>query len=207
MTKTRVALLILAGCGLILLPPTNTAAAPQGASAKAPALAADTPSATVAGHTFIAPAGWSLTVKGKATIVEAPEGDSRIVFVDVAAAEADAAIQEAWAAYRPEAKWPLKSKTASSDKDGWTHQQTYSYQTSPNERRSVAAGTARHGDQQLVWIYDMSDPVAEKRGAQVALIFGRLFPKGYTRETFAGRKANTLDAARIAELGAFIERG
>jgi CubicO group peptidase (beta-lactamase class C family) len=206
-TKTRVALLILAGCGLILSSPTNTAAAPQGASAKAPALAADTPSATVAGHTFIAPAGWSLTVKGKATIVEAPEGDSRIVFVDVAATEADAAIQEAWAAYRPEAKWPLKSKTASSDKDGWTHQQTYSYQTSPNERRSVAAGTARHGDQQLVWIYDMSDPVAEKRGAQVALIFGRLFPKGYTRETFAGRKANTLDAARIAELGAFVERG
>jgi len=72
-------------------------------------------------------------------------------------------------------------KTASSDKDGWTQRQTYSYQTSPNERRSVAAGTARHGDHQLVWIYDMSDPVAEKRGAQVALIFGRLFPKGYTR--------------------------
>ena len=98
-------------------------------------------------------------------------------------------------------------KTASSDKDGWTQRQTDSYQTSPNERRSVAAGTARHGDHQLVWIYDMSDPVAEKRGAQVALIFGRLFPKGYTRSTFAGRKANTLDAARIAELGAFIERG
>jgi CubicO group peptidase (beta-lactamase class C family) len=207
-TTTRVALLILAGCGLILAPPINAAAAPQEASAgPAQPLAADTPSATVAGHTFIAPAGWSLTVKGKATIVEAPEGDSRIVFVDVTAMEADAAIQEAWAAYQPNAKWPLKSKTASSDKDGWTHQQTYAYQTSPNERRSVAAGTARHDDQHLVWIYDMSDPVAEKRGAQVALIFGRLFPKGYTRETFAGRKANSLNAARIAELGAFIERG
>lgn len=197
MTTMRVALLTLVGCGLIL----------EASVTVAQPLAADTPSATVAGHTFIAPLGWSLTVKGKATIVEAPEGDSTIVFVDVTAMEPDAAIQEAWAAYRPDASWPLKAKTASSDKDGWTHQQTYSYQTSPNERRSVAAGTARHGDQQLVWIYDMSDPVAEKRGAQVALIFGRLFPKGYTRETFAGRKANTLDAARIAELGAFIERG
>ena len=207
-THTRIAVLILAGCGLLLSPRTDAATGPQEASAKAAQpLAADTPSTTVAGHTFIAPAGWSVTVKGKATIVEAPEGDSRIVFVDVAAMEPDAAIQEAWAAYRPDAKWPLKAKTASSDKDGWTHQQTYCYQTSPNERRSVAAGTARHGDQQLVWIYDMSDPVAEKRGAQVALIFGRLFPKGYTRETFAGRKANSLDAARIAELGAFVERG
>ena len=71
----------------------------------------------------------------------------------------------------------------------------------------MAAGTSRHGDQMLVWIYDMSDPVAEKRGAQVALVFGRLFPKGYKRESFAGKKANTLDAARIAELGKFIDRG
>jgi CubicO group peptidase (beta-lactamase class C family) len=31
--------------------------------------------------------------------------------------------------------------------------------------------------------------------------------RGYSRETFAGRKANSLDDARIQELGAFIERG
>ena len=183
------------------------AAALQAPTTKGQPLAADTPSTTVAGHTFIAPAGWTVSVKGKATIVEAPEGDSRIVFVDVAAMEPDAAIQEAWAAYRPDAKWPLKAKTDASDKDGWTHQKTYSYQVSPNERRGVGAGTARHGDLHLVWIYDMADPVAEKRGAQVALIFGRLFPKGYSRETFAGRKAHSLDAARIQELAAFIERG
>jgi len=65
----------------------------------------------------------------------------------------------------------------------------------------------RHGEQWTVWIYDMSDPVGEKRGAQVALVFDRLFPKGYTRESFAGRKAHALDAAHMAEIGAFIERG
>jgi CubicO group peptidase (beta-lactamase class C family) len=203
MRVPRVLVLILA---VAAAGPSTYGAAPQAAT-KAQPLAADTPSTTVAGHTFIAPAGWTVRVEGKATIVEAPEGDSRIVFVDVAAMEPDAAIQEAWAAYRPDAKWPLKAKTDSSDKDGWTHQKTYSYQTSPNERRGVAAGTARHGDLHLVWIYDMADPVAEKRGAQVALIFGRLFPKGYSRETFAGRKAHSLDEARIKELGAFIERG
>jgi CubicO group peptidase (beta-lactamase class C family) len=197
----------LLATGLTLTPTRDAATASPVAGAQAPQpLAADTPSSTVAGHTFIAPAGWSLSVKGKATIVEAPEGDSRIVFVDVAALEPDAAIQEAWAAYRPEAKWPLKSKTADSDKDGWTNAYTYVYQTSPNERRVVLAGTGRHGDARLVWIYDMAEPVAGKRGAQVALVFGRLFPKGYTRETFAGRKAHTLDAPRIAELGAFVER-
>ena len=47
----------------------------------------------------------------------------------------------------------------------------------------------------------MAQAVGEKRGAQVALIFGKFLPKGYTRESFAGKKAHTLDAARIAELG------
>ena len=209
MTKTRVALLILAGCGLILPLPLDAAAAPQGASAKAAqALAADTPSTTVAGHTFIAPAGWSLSVKGKATIVEAPEGDSRIVFVDVAAMEPDAAIQEAWAAYRPDANWPLKVE------DGLFRQGRLDPPADlllPDlaERARARSPRGRRATATSSWCGSTTwrMPSAEKRGAQVALIFGRLFPKGYTRETFAGRKANTLDAARIAELGAFIERG
>ena len=205
MRASRVPILILVGSVAMVGLGANRAT-PQEPATKGQPLAADTPSTTVAGHTFIAPAGWTVSVKGRATIVEAPEGDSRVVFVDVAAVESDAAIQEAWAAYRPEASRPLKAKTASSDKDGWTHRQTYAYQTSPNERRSVTAGTARHGEHNLVWIYDMAHPVAEKRGAQVALIFGRLFPKGYTRESFAGRKAHALDAARIEQLGTFIER-
>ena len=42
--------------------------------------------------------------------------------------------------------------------------------------------------------------MAEKRGAQVALVMGRLLPKGYSRESFTGKKANVIDSARIAEL-------
>jgi CubicO group peptidase (beta-lactamase class C family) len=53
----------------------------------------------------------------------------------------------------------------------------------------------------------VSDAVAGKRGGQLALIFSRLLPKGYSRESFAGKKANTLDSARIAELGRFVEQG
>jgi len=188
---------------LILL---TLAGASGAAQTVQPPLAADTPSTTVAGATFIAPAGWSVAVNGPATILEAPERDSRIALVDVMAADADAAVAAAWAAYRPDAKWPLKSKSPSADKDGWQDQWTYVYQISPDQRRDVVAGTMRHDDQWTVWIYDMSQPTGEKRLAQVELIFGRLLPKAYQRETFAGRKAHTLDAARIRELGAFVER-
>ncbi|HRI69517.1 MAG TPA: serine hydrolase domain-containing protein [Polyangium sp.] len=184
---------------------TNTA--PESKAAPAQKLTADTPSTTVGGHTFIAPNGWTLSVKGNATIVEAPEGDSRIVFVDVKAKDADSAVKEAWAAYRPDMKLPLRATTPISDKDGWQDRRNYVYQTSPNERRGVVAGTRRHGDQWLVSIFDVTDAVGEKRGAQITLIFGRLFPKGYSRESFAGKKANALDAARIKELSDFVERG
>jgi CubicO group peptidase (beta-lactamase class C family) len=58
-----------------------------------------------------------------------------------------------------------------------------------------------------VVIYDVSQPVGEKRGAQVTLVFDRLLPKGYVRESFAGKKAHTLDQARLADLSRFIEAG
>jgi CubicO group peptidase (beta-lactamase class C family) len=41
----------------------------------------------------------------------------------------------------------------------------------------------------------------------VALIFGRLLPKDYVRESFAGKPARKLDEAALAELSAFVENG
>jgi CubicO group peptidase (beta-lactamase class C family) len=177
-------------------------------SADTPAepLKADTPKTTALGNTFIAPAGWSVTTRGPATMVEAPEGDSRIVIVDVKAATADAAVAAAWAAYQ-KPKWSLKVATDRPDKDGWSRRRNYTYETSPNERRDVFAGTLFANGVWTVVLYDMAQATGEKRGAQVALIFDKLLPKGYSRESFAGRKAKRLDPARIAKLTKFIEDG
>ncbi|HKR36884.1 MAG TPA: serine hydrolase domain-containing protein [Steroidobacteraceae bacterium] len=180
--------------------------AAQSAAAPAEPLQADTAKTTALGNTFIAPAGWSVSVRGPATIIEAPEGDSRIVIVDVRASDADAAVAAGWAAYQ-KPKWPLKVATDRPDKDGWSKRRSYSYETSPNERRDVSASAAFANDVWTVSIYDMAQAVGEKRLAQVVLIFDKLLPKGYSRETFAGKKANRLDAARIARLTKFIEDG
>jgi len=171
-------------------------------------IAADSPRTTVAGNTFVAPAGWSLLVRGPATLLESPEGGSFIVLVDVAAkdaADADAAVAAAWAAYKPDAKWPLKVTSPIADKDGWTQRKAYTYQTSPNEKRDVGADVRRANDTWTVALYDMAQAVGEKRGAQANLIYGKLLPRGRTRESFAGKKANTLDAARLAALRAFVD--
>src|SRR5215831_17534104 len=170
-------------------------------------LSADTPKTTVAGNPFIAPAGWTVTVKGPATLVAAPEGDSWISLVDVDAKDADGAVAAAWAAYKPDHKWPLKVSNELPDKDGWSKQKGYDYQTSPNEKRSVQALARFAQGHWTVVIFDLSDAVSEKRLAQVALITGRLLPKGYVRESFAGKKANRLDDARLGELSRFVETG
>jgi CubicO group peptidase (beta-lactamase class C family) len=169
-------------------------------------LSADTPTSTVLGNAFVAPKDWSITVKGPATILEAPEGDSWIALVDVQAPSGDEALTIAWKAYKPDAKWPVKVSHDLPDKDGWSRRRSYEYLTSPNEKRVVTADVYYSGSAWTVAIEDVTEAVGEKRGGQEAVIFGRLLPKGYTRESFAGKNAHALDQARIAELGRFIEQ-
>ncbi len=189
------------------LPPAPAASSPAAPTSVVAAVKidVDTPKTTTEGAAFIAPGGWSFVVRGPATILEAPEGDSHLALVDVHAKDADAAVAAAWAAYNPDAKWPLKVTADGPPKDGWTDRRSYSYQTSPNEKREVEVSVRRANDVWTVVIYDMTEAVGEKRRGAVALVYGRLLPKGYVRESFAGKKANKLDAARIAELSRWVE--
>ncbi len=205
-TRTKVFALLLLSASMLFVQsqtPAATLAGPQAPER----VAADTPKTTVMGNTFIAPKDWTVTVKGSATILEAPEGGSWIALVDVAAKDDDEALAEAWKAYMPEAKWPVKVSNDLPDRDGWSKRRQYEYLTSPNEKRTVAAVVQYAGTSWTVVIEDMADAVAEKRGGQLGVALGRLLPKGYSRESFADKKANTLDQARIAELGRFIEQG
>ena len=168
-------------------------------------MTADTAKTTVAGNSFIAPAGWSVLVKGPATIVTAPEGDSHVALVDVQAKNADHAVTLAWGAYDPTKKYELKVATPAPDKEGWSDVHGYDYIVSPNDKRVIGAQAQYANGTWTVIIFDMAQGVAEKRGAQVGTMLGKFLPKGYERESFAGKQAHELDAARIAQLGSFVE--
>jgi hypothetical protein len=70
---------------LLVLSLQTTSTAPQTASAGGEVLTADTPRTTVAGNTFIAPAGWRVEVQGQNTLLTPPEGDSHIALIDLKA--------------------------------------------------------------------------------------------------------------------------
>src|SRR4030095_4383233 len=81
----------------------------------------------------------------------------------------------------------------------------FGYETSPNEKRDVGAQTRFANGFWTVILIDFSEANEEKRGAQIGILVSRLLPKGRQRESFAGKTANPLDAARIARLAEFIE--
>ncbi len=211
-------LLLAAACGSSAPAPATPAApavAPAPAEppvAAAPPLArpetltADTPRTTVTGATFIAPAGWTIVVRGQATILEAPEAGSRVALVDSQAKDADAAVALAWAAFQTEKPRAVKLATPVPDRDGWTDGKQIVYETSPNEKRVLGAFAARSNETWTTVIIDLSEAVAEKRGSQLGLLFGRLLPKDRQRETFAGKTAHKLDARRIEALTSFVEQ-
>lgn len=172
---------------------------PQDSSVK------DTPQVTAAGVAFTAPAGWSVAGNSSAISVLAPEGDTHVVVLDEKAADAAAAVAQAWTSYKPGFARPLRAAVDIPDRDGWTAGKRFVYETSPNERAVVVAVARRSGDNWTVVLLDGSDATFEKRGAQIGLIVGSLRPKGYQRESFAGRKALPLSPERVEELRSFVE--
>lgn len=209
----RLALVALVACGSspptpqpVASPPVE--APPPDAAIAAPAgelLGADTPKTTVAGNTFTAPKDWTIAVRGNATVLTAPERDSWIALVDVKAKNADAALALAWTAYKPDHAWPLEASTTAPDKDGWSQITQFAYTTSPNEKRAVGAAALFANDTWTVVIIDLALATAGKRGAQLAVVFGSLLPKGGKEESFAGKTAHPLDRERIAQLTSFVE--
>lgn len=168
-------------------------------------VSANTPRVTPGGATFTVPKDWSIATGKNLVILTPTETDTHIVIFDAQAPDALAAVTAAWAAYKPQSKRPVKLVTPLPPKEGWDERKNFDYETSPNERASIGAMALRAGTSWTVIILDGTDPTVERRGAAVGLVFESLRPKGYKRESFAGRKAHELDKEHIAILTAFLE--
>ena len=185
-----------------LLPGEAAPGAPS-AGVETTQLTADTPRTTSAGHRFVAPAGWTLAQGGKVVVLTPPEPGSGIALVDVQAEDADAAVAVAWQAVRDEPPPPLLKSSDRAGKDGWSKIRHYVYDAAPDNRK-VIVNAAYAGGSWLVLVLDVNGAVLYKRYSQVNTIVNELLAKGYQRESFAGKQAHELDAARLAEIAKFV---
>jgi CubicO group peptidase (beta-lactamase class C family) len=201
-------LLVIAALTLPLVLPASGQQAASVPPAVAETVEKDTPRATPAGATFTVPAGWTMATTGGVVLLNPPEPDSHIAIVDVKAAkDAPAAVTAAWAAYMPGFNRPLKIVLPQSARNGWEEQKVFQYETSPNERAVVVALARRADESWTVILVDGTEPTFEKRGGPLGLVLQSLRPQGYSRESFAGKKAHPLDEKRLGVLKDFVALG
>ena len=196
-------------------PPPAPVAQPAPAPPPAPAVvkrapeqvAENSPRATASGTTFTVPSGWSIDSDSSRSLLIGPEPDVRVAVVDTSARSADEAVASAWRIVRPDFNRPLRISQPRPARDGWDERRDYQYETSPNEKIIVTATAFRHGEAWTAVVYQLGRANFERRLAQINLFGQSLRPKGYTKESFAGKAANTLDAERLKRIVDVVERG
>ncbi|HEX8512535.1 MAG TPA: serine hydrolase domain-containing protein [Allosphingosinicella sp.] len=182
-------------------------AAPAAFSQPAP-LALDTPAKLSSGATFTAPKGWRLEEKGKVRVMTSPEGDARVMVVDgLTGGDVKSAIASGWAVAQPGFDRAPKLVTPRPGREGWDDRSVFDYETSPNEKRWIHAVAYRKGAGWTAVLYDGAEATTDKRWAAISQVLTSLRAPGYTRESFAGRKANRLDSARVGQLKSFLRTG
>jgi len=168
---------------------------------------AGTPGSTPAGTTFTLPAGWTMNTRGQVVVLHPAEPDLSLGLIDVEAKDASAAVAAGWAAFDPGFKRPLRITEPSAPRNGWEERAYFDYEVSPNEKLVVTAYAWRAGNQWLVAMLRSSEQTLEKRSGPYGLLVNSLRPKGYQRESFAGRTAHPIDAKMIAMLKHFLTHG
>ena len=167
-------------------------------------LDADTDMAMPDGARFVAPKGWSSKKIDGGVVLSAPETGSDIAIIARSETDPGAAVAAAWSVYRPGLVRTGEGQERKA-REGWDRTVRFQYSSESAEPRTILALALGKEAGWTVLLYDVSDAVAERRDAQIEVIFNSLLPQGYARETFAGRNAHRLDEARIATLAAMIE--
>lgn len=142
-------------------------------------------------------------------VLEAPEGDARLAVVEIgagtgAATTAAEATAAAWARYQPVVKRPSGLLSSLPLSNGWQEHKVTEYDTPANDAVGLEAHALRNGATWTVLLIEGNRQTLEQRRAAVALAMQSLKPKDAARESFAGRKALPLDAARLQQIRTFL---
>src|SRR5437867_2226864 len=193
--------------GLLLAVLALAACAGPSPGVMAPLAATDRVVALPSGAALKVAADWTVTASPDGLILEDPEKQLRIDLVEVDATPGlSAAISTAWSRRRPGFDRKELAASDSPGRDGWDLLRWARYETSPAEARRLSAGVVRKGALAVVALVDGLLSAAQRRSSQIALVQDSLRPAGHVRETYRGRIPRPLDAPRVTDLKAFIDR-
>lgn len=157
---------------------------------------------------FVAPADWTRSSSPPVSEIRAPEGDLTLALVDVgAAADAAAAVAQAWKRYDPAFARNVRLITKAAGREGWDDIWIVDYAVSPDEKLVLFANAYRKGAGWTVLLARGPEATFGKRSGQLRAFADSIRPKGVAAEQFAGKAALPLDAARREQLKQFWRDG
>ncbi len=173
-------------------------------------LSEETKLTTPSGATFPLAAGWWVTHDGDLLVLETPERDMKLWFLELAVtadiADGEAAVREAWKRVKPDFALAVERATNPPATGGWEAITQVGYITPTAENRAVVGIARRLGERWYLQLLDGGAGAFDRRGAQLGAAVNGLEPPGLAKESFAGKTAHKLDAERLAQYRAFIEQ-
>jgi CubicO group peptidase (beta-lactamase class C family) len=186
---------------------------PSVAIAQTPALefkelAEDTKLTTASGAAFTVSKGWFVARAGGIIVLEEPQRELAVALVEMNGPTIEEAIAQAWKRWKPDFARPVRmtTKPPTAASSGWDEVGQIVYETAAAERKLVAGLARRKGSTYYVTLVDGAIAALERRGAQMNAALNSLEVPGREEETFAGRTAHVLDAARAEKFLAFAEQ-
>lgn len=191
----------------------STPAPPVGPGEEAPrggdpegVLRDETTVTTASKATFTAPAGWTLYQEGEFIRLTEPDGEARVWMVEQrGATDGAAAIEAAWKRSQPGFALPIAQSRSLPAADGWQERMQTLYVTRTEESRSAFALARRFGDTWYIALIDGKNGALDRRGAQLGAMLESFRAPKMEQESFAGKAALPLDAARLAAFAGFVE--
>jgi CubicO group peptidase (beta-lactamase class C family) len=138
-------------------------------------------------------------------VIQEPEKELSAAFLEITAPTLEEAIAQGWKRWKPDFNRTVRMTAKPPATSGWDEIGQIAYETSAEERRIVSGAARRKGKTYYVTLIDGAVAAAERRGAQLNVAVGSLDVAARAEENLAGRRAHTLDAARLEKLVAFAE--
>jgi CubicO group peptidase (beta-lactamase class C family) len=168
-------------------------------------LAADSPLTTPSGATFTGPKGWTVTTKDGVVLLDDPNREVSVTFVERKEPDGQAAIAAAWKQVKPDFARKVRLTATPPGRRGWDAAADVDYETTTEETRGVWANARRKGDTWYVTLFDGTNPGWGRRWPGANIAFQSFKAKGVEDESFRGKKAHVLDDARLKAFESFVE--
>lgn len=158
------------------------------------------------GGTFTAPQNWYVAMHKDMVVLEDPDREVSMVLFATKATDAQQAFELAWKHYQPTFSRDIKQSFTEPTPDGWDEKVTNVYETTANEKRTIVALAKRLDATWYIFLLDSSTRAFERRNAQIGTIIVSFTVPAVHKESFAGKAAHTLDAAKLNDFEQFVEK-